>query len=84
MKARQDEPLSAAAPALEAGEPLVIGGHVTCPDRPERAAAAHTAGLPAYARRAESAAFDELWLAEDCFFAGGIAAVSAALSSTHG
>ena len=41
------------------------------------------ADLPAYARRAESAGFDELWLAEDCFFAGGIAAVSAALSSTH-
>ena len=41
------------------------------------------AGIPAYARRAESVGFDELWLAEDCFFAGGIAAVSAALSSTH-
>jgi 5,10-methylenetetrahydromethanopterin reductase len=41
------------------------------------------AGIPAYARRAESAGFDELWLAEDCFFAGGIAAVSAALSGTH-
>jgi len=41
------------------------------------------AGLPAYARRAESAGFDELWLAEDCFFAGAIAAVSAALSSTR-
>jgi alkanesulfonate monooxygenase SsuD/methylene tetrahydromethanopterin reductase-like flavin-dependent oxidoreductase (luciferase family) len=41
------------------------------------------ADIPAYARRAESAGFDELWLAEDCFFAGGIAAVSAALSSTH-
>jgi len=41
------------------------------------------ASLPAYARRAESAGFDELWLAEDCFFAGGIAAVSAVLSSTH-
>jgi 5,10-methylenetetrahydromethanopterin reductase len=41
------------------------------------------AGLPAYARRAESAGFDELWLAEDCFFAGGIAAVSAALASTR-
>ena len=41
------------------------------------------AGIPAYARRAESAGFDELWLAEDCFFVGGIAAVSAALSSTH-
>lgn len=40
--------------------------------------------IPAYARRAESAGFDELWLAEDCFFTGGIAAVSAALSSTDG
>ena len=40
------------------------------------------AEIPAYARRAESAGFDELWLAEDCFFAGGIAAVSAALAST--
>jgi len=41
------------------------------------------ADIPAYARRAESAGFDELWLAEDCFFAGGIAAVSAALASTR-
>jgi 5,10-methylenetetrahydromethanopterin reductase len=41
------------------------------------------ADIPAYARRAEAAGFDELWLAEDCFFGGGIAAVSAALSSTH-
>jgi alkanesulfonate monooxygenase SsuD/methylene tetrahydromethanopterin reductase-like flavin-dependent oxidoreductase (luciferase family) len=41
------------------------------------------AGIPGYARRAESAGFDELWLAEDCFFAGGIAAVSAALSGTR-
>jgi 5,10-methylenetetrahydromethanopterin reductase len=41
------------------------------------------AGIPAYARLVESAGFDELWLAEDCFFAGGIAAISAALSSTH-
>ena len=41
------------------------------------------ADIPAYTRRAESVGFDELWLAEDCFFAGGIAAVSAALSSTH-
>jgi alkanesulfonate monooxygenase SsuD/methylene tetrahydromethanopterin reductase-like flavin-dependent oxidoreductase (luciferase family) len=40
-------------------------------------------GIPAYARRAEWAGFDELWLAEDCFFAGGIAAVSAALASTQ-
>ena len=41
------------------------------------------ASIQAYARRAESVGFDELWLAEDCFFAGGIASVSAALSSTR-
>jgi alkanesulfonate monooxygenase SsuD/methylene tetrahydromethanopterin reductase-like flavin-dependent oxidoreductase (luciferase family) len=41
------------------------------------------AAIPAYARRAEAVGFDELWLAEDCFFAGGIAAVSAALSGTE-
>jgi alkanesulfonate monooxygenase SsuD/methylene tetrahydromethanopterin reductase-like flavin-dependent oxidoreductase (luciferase family) len=41
------------------------------------------ADIPAYARRAEAVRFDELWLAEDCFFAGGIAAVSAALASTE-
>jgi len=39
-------------------------------------------GLPAYARRAETAGFDELWLAEDCFFAGGVAAASAALAAS--
>jgi 5,10-methylenetetrahydromethanopterin reductase len=39
--------------------------------------------IPAYARRAKSAGFDELWLAEDCFFAGGIAAVSAALAELY-
>ena len=41
------------------------------------------AAIPAYARRAEAVGFDELWLAEDCFFAGGIAAVSAALAGTE-
>jgi len=38
--------------------------------------------LPAIAAKVESAGFDELWLWEDCFFAGGVAAVSAALSAT--
>jgi alkanesulfonate monooxygenase SsuD/methylene tetrahydromethanopterin reductase-like flavin-dependent oxidoreductase (luciferase family) len=28
--------------------------------------------LPAFARQAEAAGFDELWLAEDCFLAGGL------------
>ncbi|SPT51368.1 F420-dependent glucose-6-phosphate dehydrogenase [Actinomadura madurae] len=40
------------------------------------------ARIPRIARHAEDAGFDELWLAEDCFFAGGIAAVSAALAAT--
>ena len=35
-----------------------------------------------FARRAEEHGFDELWLAEDCFFAGGIAAAAAALAAT--
>lgn len=38
--------------------------------------------LPDYARRAEEAGFRELWLWEDCFYAGGIAAASAALAAT--
>lgn len=35
------------------------------------------------ARRAEAARFDELWLWEDCFFAGGIAACATALAVTE-
>jgi 5,10-methylenetetrahydromethanopterin reductase len=35
------------------------------------------------ARRVEAAGFDELWLWEDCFFAGGIAAASTALAATE-
>src|ERR671926_24780 len=38
--------------------------------------------LPALAARVEAAGFDELWLWEDCFFAGGIAATGAALAAT--
>lgn len=40
------------------------------------------ARIPAIARQAEAAGFDEIWLAEDCFYAGGIAATSAALAAT--
>lgn len=40
------------------------------------------ARIPAIARKAEAAGFDEIWLAEDCFFAGGVAAASAALAAT--
>jgi 5,10-methylenetetrahydromethanopterin reductase len=40
------------------------------------------ARIPALARRVEDAGFDELWLAEDCFYAGAVAAASAALAAT--
>lgn len=40
------------------------------------------ARIPAIARTAETAGFDEIWLAEDCFFAGGVAAASAVLAAT--
>ena len=39
-------------------------------------------GIGRASRAVEQAGFDELWLAEDCFYAGGIAAASAALTST--
>jgi alkanesulfonate monooxygenase SsuD/methylene tetrahydromethanopterin reductase-like flavin-dependent oxidoreductase (luciferase family) len=39
----------------------------------------HTA---AYAREVERLGFDELWVVEDCFYAGGIAAGAVALAST--
>ena len=38
--------------------------------------------LPAFAAAAESAGVDELWLWEDCFFAGGIATSATALAAT--
>ncbi|NLF75040.1 MAG: LLM class flavin-dependent oxidoreductase [Chloroflexi bacterium] len=34
------------------------------------------------AREAEAAGFDELWIVEDCFYAGGIASVATALADT--
>jgi 5,10-methylenetetrahydromethanopterin reductase len=38
--------------------------------------------LPGLARTVEDAGFDELWLWEDCFFAGGIATTATALAAT--
>lgn len=38
--------------------------------------------LPNFARRAEDAGFDELWVVEDCFYYGGIAAAATALACT--
>lgn len=39
--------------------------------------------LPATARAAEAAGFDELWLAEDCFLHGGLTAAATALALTE-
>ena len=39
--------------------------------------------LLAFARQAESAGFDELWIVEDCFWGGAIASTTAALSGTQ-
>ena len=39
--------------------------------------------LVGFARFVESAGFDELWIVEDCFWAGGLTAVVAALASTE-
>jgi alkanesulfonate monooxygenase SsuD/methylene tetrahydromethanopterin reductase-like flavin-dependent oxidoreductase (luciferase family) len=39
--------------------------------------------LPDFARRAQEAGFDELWLVEDCFYASGIAPAAVALTCTH-
>jgi 5,10-methylenetetrahydromethanopterin reductase len=39
--------------------------------------------LPAFAAAAEAAGMDELWLWEDCFLAGGIAASATALGATR-
>ncbi len=39
--------------------------------------------LPDYVRRVEKAGFDELWVVEDCFFAGGVSAAAVALASAE-
>lgn len=39
--------------------------------------------LADYARRAESAGFDELWLWDDCFLPGALTSAAIALSATH-
>lgn len=39
--------------------------------------------LHAFARLAEGAGFDELWIVEDCFWGGGIASTTAALAATE-
>jgi alkanesulfonate monooxygenase SsuD/methylene tetrahydromethanopterin reductase-like flavin-dependent oxidoreductase (luciferase family) len=55
------------------GDPAL--GLVVRPEHPPEA-------LPGLARAVEDAGFDELWLWEDCFFAGGIATTATALAAT--
>jgi len=55
------------------GDPAL--GFVVRPEHPPEA-------LPGLARAVEDAGFDELWLWEDCFFAGGIATTATALAAT--
>jgi hypothetical protein len=39
--------------------------------------------LRSYARRVEELGYDELWIVEDCFYAGGIASAATALAATE-
>ncbi len=39
--------------------------------------------LPGFARQAEEAGFDELWVVEDCFYTSGIASAAAALAGAN-
>jgi 5,10-methylenetetrahydromethanopterin reductase len=59
--------------ARTGGRPAL--GFVVRPEHPPEV-------LAATARRVEAAGFDELWLWEDCFFAGGVAATATALAAT--
>jgi alkanesulfonate monooxygenase SsuD/methylene tetrahydromethanopterin reductase-like flavin-dependent oxidoreductase (luciferase family) len=52
-----------------------IGVMFRCQSPPEN--------LVAYVQHAEAAGFDEMWLVEDCFFAGGVASTAVALASTR-
>jgi 5,10-methylenetetrahydromethanopterin reductase len=51
-------------------------GYVIRPEHPPEA-------LPELARHVEAAGFDELWVWEDCFWAGGIATAATALAVTE-
>jgi alkanesulfonate monooxygenase SsuD/methylene tetrahydromethanopterin reductase-like flavin-dependent oxidoreductase (luciferase family) len=60
-------------PPAAPGRPAL--GYVVRPEHPPER-------LPELALRVEAAGFDELWLWEDCFFAGGFAATATALAAT--
>jgi 5,10-methylenetetrahydromethanopterin reductase len=54
---------------------LPIGVMYRCDNPPEN--------LPAYARLVERLGYDELWVVEDCFFAGAVSAAAAAAAATE-
>ncbi|MEH1016567.1 LLM class flavin-dependent oxidoreductase [Micromonospora sp. CPCC 206060] len=54
---------------------MPIGVMYRCDSPPEN--------LPAYARLVERLGYDELWLVEDCFFAGAVSSVSVAAAVTE-
>jgi 5,10-methylenetetrahydromethanopterin reductase len=60
---------------IEPDRPVTLGALVLCTTPPEQ--------LPDTARRVERLGFDELWVVEDCFFAGAVGAAAVALASTE-
>lgn len=54
---------------------LRVGAMFRCSMGPE--------ALQPYARLVEALGYDELWIVEDCFYAGGIASATAALATTE-
>lgn len=52
-----------------------VGAMFRCTTEPE--------ALPAFASRVEALGYDELWVVEDCFYAGGVASAGAALGATE-
>lgn len=55
--------------------PVSVGVMARREEPPER--------LATFARRVEAGGFDELWVVEDCFFAGGVAQAATALAVTR-
>jgi alkanesulfonate monooxygenase SsuD/methylene tetrahydromethanopterin reductase-like flavin-dependent oxidoreductase (luciferase family) len=52
-----------------------LGMMFRCSNAPEK--------LVAFSQKVEQSGFDELWIVEDCFFAGGVASVATALATTQ-
>src|SRR6516162_8375189 len=61
-------------PMTDSGDRVRIGVMFRCATPVEQ--------LPDVARRAQAAGFDEIWVVEDCFYSGGVAAAATALAAT--